>query len=69
MITLKVMPNDLDRLDQAIAALRPRTSRTERHGPMGRGRGKSFKDKALIQRRRSLQAEALRIEAEQAGDS
>ena len=65
---LKVLPNDLERLDQAIAAL-PASDFANRKAwaAWAEHRGKSFKpeDKPLIQRARSIQADALRIESEQ----
>ena len=65
---LKVLPSDLERLDQAIAAL-PASDFANRKAwaAWAERRGKSFKpeDKPLIQRARSIQADALRIESEQ----
>jgi hypothetical protein len=65
--SLKVMPNDLERLDQAIAALSAKDFENRKTwAAWAEKRGKSFKpeDKPLIQRARSLQAEALRLEAD-----
>jgi hypothetical protein len=64
--SLKVLPNDLDRLDQAIGALSPRDFENRKAwAAWAEARGKAFKDNALIQRARSLEAEALRLEGEQ----
>jgi len=64
--TLKVLPNDLDRLDQAIAALSARDFENRKAwAAWAEARGKAFKDNALIQRAASLAAEALRLEGEQ----
>jgi tetratricopeptide (TPR) repeat protein len=66
--SLKALPSDLERLDQAVAAL-PASDFENRKAwaAWAERRGKSFKreDKPLIQRARSIQADALRIEAEQ----
>ena len=63
--TLKVMPNDLDRLDQAIAGLAGRDFENRKAwAAWAEARGKAFKDNALIQRARSLEEEALRLEGE-----
>ena len=65
--SLKVMPNDVDRLDQAVAALPAKDFENRKAwGVWAENRGKSFKpeDKVLIQRGKAIQAEALRIEAE-----
>jgi hypothetical protein len=65
---LKVLPSDLERLEKAVAAL-PGNDFENRKAwaDWADRRGKSFKreDRALIQRARTIQAEALRIEAEQ----
>ena len=51
--TLKVLPNDLDRLDQAIAALSARDFENRKAwAAWAEARGKAFKDNALIQRAR-----------------
>ncbi len=64
--TLKVLPNDLDRLDQAIAALSARDFENRKAwAAWAAARGKAFKDNALIQRARLLEAEAPRLEGEQ----
>lgn len=66
--SLKVLPNDVDRLDQAITAL-PATDFESRKAwaDWAERRARAFKpeDRALLQRARSLQADALRIESEQ----
>jgi tetratricopeptide (TPR) repeat protein len=65
--SLVVQPNDVDRLDQAVAALPAKEFETRKAwGVWAENRGKSFKpeDKVLIQRGKAIQAEALRIEAE-----
>jgi hypothetical protein len=65
--SLEVKPNDLDRLDQAVAALPSKEfEKRKAWGVWAENRGKSFKpeDKVLIQRGRAIQAEALRNEAE-----
>jgi len=66
VVTLKVLPNDLDRLDQAISALPARDFENRKAwAAWAEARGKAFKENALIQRARSLEAEALRLESEQ----
>ncbi|MGA2699960.1 MAG: hypothetical protein ABSH35_02520 [Isosphaeraceae bacterium] len=66
VVTLKVLPNDLDRLDQAISALPARDfENRQAWAAWAEARGKAFKENALIQRARSLEAEALRLESEQ----
>ena len=66
VITLKSLPNDLDRLDQAVSALAARDFENRKAwAAWAETRGKAFKDNALLQRARSLEAEALRVEAEQ----
>ena len=63
--TLKVMPSDLDRLDQAVAALTDRDFENRKAwATWAEARGKAFKDNALIQRGRALEEEALRLEGE-----
>ena len=61
MTALKVLPNDLERLDQAITSL-PAGDFANRKAwaAWAERRGKSFKpeDKPLIQRARSIQADA-----------
>jgi len=65
VVTLKVLPNDLDRLEQAISAL-PAGDFENRKAwaAWAEARGKAFKDKVLIQRARSLEGEALQLESE-----
>jgi hypothetical protein len=64
--SLKVLPNDLERLDQAIGALPARDFvNRQAWAAWADARGRAFKDNALIQRARSLEAEALRLEGEQ----
>jgi tetratricopeptide (TPR) repeat protein len=66
--SLKVLPNDLDRLEQAVAALSATDFENRKAwGAWAERRGKSFKpeDRPLVQRARSIQADALRIESEQ----
>ena len=66
VVTLKFLPNDLDRLDQAIRALPARDFENRKAwAAWAETRGKAFKDNALIQRARSLEAEALQLEGEQ----
>jgi hypothetical protein len=63
---LQVFPEDLKRLNQAVAAMTPRDFDSRKAwASWAEKRGKSFKDDALIQRAREIQAEALRIEADQ----
>jgi tetratricopeptide (TPR) repeat protein len=63
--TLKVMPNDLDRLDQAIVGLPGRDFENRKAwAAWAEARGKAFKDNVLIQRGRTLEEDALRIEGE-----
>lgn len=65
--SLEVKPNDLDRLEQAVAALPAKEfEKRKAWGVWAEHRGKSFKpeDKSLIQRGKAIQAEALRNEAE-----
>ena len=63
---LRGLPNDLDRLDQAIASLPARDFENRKAwAAWAEARGKAFKDNALIQRARSLEVEALRLEGEQ----
>ena len=51
--TLKVLPNDLDRLDQAIAALSAKDFENRKAwAAWAEARGKAFKDNVLIQRAR-----------------
>ena len=64
--SLKMLPNDLDRLDQAIAALPARDFENRKAwAAWAAARGKDFKDNTLIQRARSLEADALQLESEQ----
>src|SRR5271166_2747480 len=66
VVTLKVLPNDMDRLDQAISALPARDFENRKAwAAWAEARGKAFNENALIQRARSLEAEALRLEGEQ----
>ena len=66
VVTLKSLPNDLDRLAQAIRALPARDFENRKAwAAWAETRGKAFKDNALIQRARSLEAEALQLEGEQ----
>jgi hypothetical protein len=66
VVTLKVLPNDLDRLDQAVSALPARDFENRKAwAAWAEARGRAFKDNALIQRARSLEEEALRREGEQ----
>ncbi|HMF38737.1 MAG TPA: hypothetical protein VKF17_19015, partial [Isosphaeraceae bacterium] len=66
VVTLKFLPNDLDLLDQAISALPARDFENRKAwAAWAEARGKAFKDNALIQRARSLEAEALQLEGEQ----
>ncbi len=63
---LKVFPSDLQRLDQALAALPEKDLESRKAwADWAEKRGKDFKDNALIQRARSIQAEVLRREAAQ----
>ncbi len=63
---LRVLPNDLDRLDQAIGTLPAKDFENRKAwAAWAEARGKAFKDKALIQRARSLEVEALRLEGDQ----
>jgi hypothetical protein len=65
---LKTLPEDLDRLNQEIAALTAKDfEKRKTWAAWAEKRGKSFKpeDRTLIQRARAIQAEAMRIEAEQ----
>jgi hypothetical protein len=65
--SLEVKPNDLDRLEQAVAALPAKEfEKRKAWGLWAENRGKSFKpeDRILVQRGREIQAEALRNEAE-----
>ena len=65
VITIKVMPNDLDRVDQAIAGLSARDYENRKAwAAWADARGRAFKDNALLQRTRSLDEEALRLEGE-----
>jgi tetratricopeptide (TPR) repeat protein len=62
---LKVMPNDLERLDQAIGGLSSKDFENRKAwAAWAEARGKAFKDNALIQRARSLEEEALRVEGQ-----
>jgi len=67
VIFLKVLPNDLERLDQAIAALSATDFENRKAwAAWAERRARAFKpeDKPLLQRARSIQADALRIESE-----
>jgi len=65
VITLKVMPSDLDRVDQAIAGLSTKDFENRKAwAAWADARGRAFKDNALLQRARSLEEEALRLEGE-----
>ncbi len=59
------MPNDLERLDQAIGGLAGKDfENRQAWAAWAEARGKAFKDNALIQRARSLEEEALRLEGQ-----
>src|SRR5271165_5961237 len=67
VVALKVLPNDLDRLDQAIRALPARDFENRKAwAAWAEARGKAFEENALVQRARTLEADALRLEGEQA---
>jgi hypothetical protein len=69
---MTILPRDLDRLEQGLAALRP--DDYERRAAWARWaeqrarsfRGESAEDKALLERARTLESEALQIEADHA---
>jgi tetratricopeptide (TPR) repeat protein len=65
--SIAIQANDLDRLDRAIADLPAKDfAGRKKWAAWAEKRGKSFKpeDKPLIQRARTIQAEALRLEGE-----
>jgi hypothetical protein len=65
VVTLKIMPSDLDRLDQAINSLPARDIENRKAWvAWAEARGKAFKENALIQRARSLEAEVLQLQSE-----
>lgn len=64
--SIKVVPADLARLDQAIAALPARDFENRKAwAAWAEKRGRDFKDTALIQRAEAIETEALRIQADQ----
>ena len=63
---LKVLPTDLERLDKAVSELGAKDFQGRKSwAGWAEQRGKAFKDNALLQRAKSLEADALRVEAEQ----
>jgi tetratricopeptide (TPR) repeat protein len=65
VIAFEMLPNDINRLDDAVAALRPADYQGRLHwARWAERRGKEFKDTALLDRARELDRDALRIEAE-----
>jgi tetratricopeptide (TPR) repeat protein len=63
-----LMPKDRDRLERAVQALPPTEYDLRgRWAVWAERRGRDFKDEALLERGRALDAEALRIEADRAG--
>jgi tetratricopeptide (TPR) repeat protein len=63
---LEVLPGDLDRLDRAIADLAATDFASRKAwAAWATQRGKAFRDSTLLQRARAIEAEALRLEAEQ----
>jgi len=66
VVALQVLPNDLDRLDQAIRALPARDfEKRKAWAAWAEARGKAFKDNGLMQRARTLEGEAWQLEVEQ----
>ncbi|MGO9600248.1 MAG: hypothetical protein ACLP7Q_19870 [Isosphaeraceae bacterium] len=67
---LEVLPGDLDRLDRAIADL-PATDFASRKAwaAWATQRGKAFRDSALLERARAIEADALRLESQQQGST
>jgi hypothetical protein len=63
---LEVLPGDLDRLDRAIADLAATDFASRKAwAAWATQRGKAYKDHALLQRARAIEADALRLESEQ----
>ncbi|MFO0893040.1 MAG: hypothetical protein U0790_28375 [Isosphaeraceae bacterium] len=66
VVSLRIVPNDLDRLNQAISALPARDFETRKAwAAWAEKRGRDFKEPALTQRAGAILTEALRIEADQ----
>ena len=63
--TLKILPSDLQRLDKAVSDLGAKDFQNRKSwAEWAERRGKAFKDSALLQKGRSLEADAWRVEAE-----
>jgi hypothetical protein len=66
VIAVKAVPDDLARIDQAIAALTPRDFASRKAwAAWADRRGRELRDPALIKRAAAVETEALRIEADQ----
>lgn len=64
--TLKTLPSDIERLDKAVSELGAKDFQNRKSwAEWAEQRGKAFKDNALLQRARSLEADALQVEAKQ----
>ncbi|MBV8487248.1 MAG: hypothetical protein JO161_03105, partial [Planctomycetaceae bacterium] len=65
---LEVLPSDLDRLDRAIADLAATDFASRKAwAAWATQRGKAFRDHALIERARAIEADELRLESQRQG--